>query len=302
VDYFEKHRRHPVKMLVVWLLSLGWINLIAVGLLRRLPAGDWRRRVPVVGVRARFDAGESGNIIMSSPDQCRVARELWWMGGRMASGADQLALELAMSLSADAERFLDIGAYSGLFALAVARRNREIRCDAYEIVRENLEILTRNIGLNNLGDRVHAQLCGIGATHGEIRVPGSFGVGVLPSSVALDSECRKGESVSVRTLDELYPGFCGRMVWKLDVETFEFDVLKGGQQLLERTKPDMVCEVLMRSKKTADLQAFLATRGYRFFHITSVGLRPMNEIFPDRECLDWLFTCRPEAELARWIG
>jgi len=285
----------------VWLLSIAWLNALAVALLRRLPAGAWRRRVPVVGATASFDTG-GGVVSMTSPERCRVARELWWMGGRMASDADQLALELAMALSADAERFLDIGAYSGLFALAVARRNGEIRCDAYEIVRENFEILEHNIAANNLGDRVRARLCGIGAARGEISVPESFGVGVLPSSVALDSECPDGSSVPVRSLDELYRDFSGSMVWKLDVETFELDVLAGGRDLIDRVKPAMVCEVLKRSPKTADLQAFLSDRGYRFFHITNKGLVARPEITADGKCLDWLFTRRGDDELARWVG
>ena len=79
---------------------------------------------------------------------------------------------------------------------------------------------------------------------------------------------------------------------------FEVDVLRGGWELIERTLPDLLCEVaLPRSHHTVNLQEFLAERGYSFFHITDCGLQHKARIKPHRRFWNWLFTTRTGAEL-----
>ena len=108
---------------------------------------------------------------MYEPDRCDVAKDLYWGHGRRRAPADQWAIEAAMALSRDAGLFLDIGAYSALFALAVARANPALRSVAYEIVPENYLLMARNVAFNSLSGRVDPRLVGLGAEAGSIRMP-----------------------------------------------------------------------------------------------------------------------------------
>jgi FkbM family methyltransferase len=235
---------------------------------------------------------DGATIVLQKAERCQVAKDLYWGGGRLESEADRLALDLALRLSRDADLFLDVGAYTGLFALAVARLNPRVHCDAYEIVPENYLLMWENTIHNNLVERVHPKLLGLGAARSTLKVPSSLGAGVLASSVALDSVAADGTDIPVAPLDDVYAGFDGRMVMKIDVEGFEWEVFRGGRELVARVKPDIVCEVLRRAPNVPEMREFLLTMGYHIFHITAEGLRPATQIVPVKHERDWLFTTR----------
>ncbi|MBL0425785.1 FkbM family methyltransferase [Ramlibacter alkalitolerans] len=278
------------------LLLTPAINRPVVMALAPLQAAEWKRRIPVVGA-ATLRLGNDRSVVLQKAERCQVAKEVYWGQGHLHGAADRLALQLAITLSADADTFLDIGAYTGLFALAVARENPRIQCDAYEIVPDNYVLMWENTIRNNLVARVHPRLVGLGAAKGTLKVPGSFGSGALASSVALDSVAADGVDIPIAALDELYAGYASKMVMKIDVEGFEWEVLRGGRQLIARVKPDMVCEVLRRAPNVPEMEAFLRQVGYNIFHISDAGLRPADRIVPVKLERDWLFTTRSASEL-----
>jgi FkbM family methyltransferase len=272
------------------------INRPVVMALAPWQGGEWKRRIPVVGP-ATLRLGGDRSVVLQKAERCQVAKEVYWGHGHLHGAADRLALQLAITLSAEADTFLDIGAYTGLFALAVARENPHIQCDAYEIVADNYVLMWENTIRNNLVARVHPRLVGLGAAKGTLKVPSSFGSGSLASSVALDSVADDGTDIPIAPLDDLYPGFAARMVMKIDVEGFEWEVFQGGRQLITRVKPDMVCEVLRRAPNIPEMEAFLRDTGYNIFHISDEGLRPADRIVPVKLERDWLFTTRSASEL-----
>jgi len=297
-NYREKARPALWKSFARSVLLVPAINRVVVASLAAVPAAPWRSRIPVVGSAVlRLDNGAA--IVMKRAERCQVAKEIHWGQGRLERACDRLALDLALRLSADADLFLDIGAYTGLFALAVARRNPRVRCDAYEIVPENYLLMVENTIQNNLVGRVHPKLLGLAAAAGTLRVPATIGAGALASSVALDSVAAEGDStdVPIASLDELYSDFSGRMVIKIDVEGFEWEIFRGARALVDRVRPDMVCEVLRRAPNVPETQAFLEDRGYAIYHITDQGLRLSSRIVPVKRERDWFFTVRAPAEL-----
>lgn len=296
-DYKQRARSALAKRTVRAFVALPGINPVVVALLQALPEQPWRSRIPVLG-SGRLKLQGDEYVEMLRADHCDVAKELYWGQGALHAPCDRLALDLAIGLSSDADVFLDIGAYTGLFALAVARKNPNIRCDAYEIVPENFQLMWQNTIANNLVSRVSPKLTGLGASTGSLNVPASLGSGTLASSVALDSVATDGVAIPIAALDDIYAGFTGKMVIKIDVEGFEWEVFSGGKKLLHSVKPDMVCEVLRRAPNIPEMQAFLETLGYRQFHITHQGLAPMKKIVPVKNERDWLFTTRSAAELS----
>lgn len=293
VDYRVKVSRSPAKRLALHLLSLRPVNALVVGALRALPRGDFRRRVPALGAVGEIDVG-SGRIVMSDAARCSIARDLFWGRGNFASGAERETLNVAVRLSGSASLFVDIGAYTGLFALVVARANPHITSRAYEIVPENFVLMCQNVIANDLVGRVQPHLLGIGSEESFIRVPASFGIGVLASSVALGSDAPDGVRIPVLPLDSTLDG-SERIVAKIDVEGFEGAVLEGARETIARTRPDIICEIL-RKAPTSEIDALLRPVGYRFYRITESGLSE-GPLVPVKTERDWLFTCRTAAEL-----
>lgn len=296
-DYKQLSKSALIKRTVRSIVALPVINPLVVAVLQALPETPWMSRIPVLSSGTLL-LTDSLTVEMLRADHCDVAKELYWGKGALHAPCDRLALNLATGLSSDADVFLDIGAYTGLFALAVARKNPNIRCDAYEIVPENFQLMWQNIIANNLVSRVMPRLLGLGAAAGSLNVPASLGSGTLASSVALDSVAPDGVAIPIAALDDVYAGFNGKMVIKIDVEGFEWAVFSGGLQLLRSVKPDMVCEVLRRAPNIAEMQLFLEEAGYRNFHITNKGLVPSKNIKPVKNERDWLFTTKTAAELS----
>jgi FkbM family methyltransferase len=299
-DYREKVRTPRLKSALRGVLLMPVINRAVLKVLEPWKGATWRSRVPVFGpATLRMEHGAT--IVLQKAERCQIAKEIYWGGGRLENEADRLALDLALRLSRDADRFLDVGAYTGLFALAVARLNPRVHSDAYEIVPENYLLMWENTIHNNLVQRVHPKLLGLGADRSTLKVPSSLGSGVLASSVALDSVAADGTDIPIAPLDDVYVGFDGRMVMKIDVEGFEWEVFRGGRELVARVKPDIVCEVLRRAPNVPEMREFLVATGYHIFHITAKGLRPATQIVPVKHERDWLFTTR-SAEALQALG
>ena len=300
-DYRLITQRSRLKLILLYLLAVPAVNFVVVGILKRLPHADFRTRIPVKGQEGHFSTGATGPIMMTNTERCHLAKELYWSDGILKSAADRLSLDLAMTLSRDADLFLDVGAYTGMFALAVARRNPQVVAHAYEIVPENFQLLWQNIIRNNLVERVIPHLLGIGEDEATLTVSASLGPGVLASSVALDSTAENGVTIQVATLDRLYASFNGRMVFKIDVEGFEWAVLAGAKNLIRRTKPDIVCEVLRRAQNIPQLCGFLQAEGYKLYRISDGKLIAQQTIIPVKSERDWLFSTRTPENL-RTLG
>jgi hypothetical protein len=67
----------PVKSLLIWILSINWINKLVVALVKSLPAAAWRARIPVMGEVARLDLRQGRTVCMVRADKCSVAREVY---------------------------------------------------------------------------------------------------------------------------------------------------------------------------------------------------------------------------------
>lgn len=295
-------------------LLLRPINRIILAIAARLPKAAWFARLPVALDSVTAKLPDNTTIIMGNPGRCHVAQELHWHDGCLGSAQDRQALKVALRLSHNAKCFVDVGAYSGLFALAAARVNPDITAYAYEIVGENYLLLQENILRNDLADRVIPRLVAIGPQTGEMRTPFAIGFSALTSSVALDWDFETGLRIPVRRLDDLFPSpggpspdalslagpsLDGPVVMKIDVEGFEMEVFDGAEGFLTTHKPDIVCEVLRRARRVPEMMQLLTALGYRWLHITEHGLQPKAQILADKHRRDWLFTTKTDAELAK---
>ena len=291
-------KRSPLKQLARSTLMMPRINRVAVHLIRAMPEAEWKRRIPVVGKVGVLDLGSCGSVHMGHTEKCQIAQQLHWGRGQLSDVADRHALSAALAFSRTARAFLDIGAYSGVFALAAARTNASLKSHAYEILPENFLILYENTICNNLVTRVIPHLCGISDQVELMTVPVAAGLGLLPSSMSLAWKFDGGIEVPVQPLDMLHGDLSGPVAIKIDVEGFEFEVLNGGRDLLARTRPDIICEILLNAPRVAEMEGLLRSLGANFYQITANGFVGRQRIVPGKRERDWLLTWKSRDALS----
>jgi FkbM family methyltransferase len=121
------------------------------------------------------------------------------------------------------DTFFDIGANVGsytLLASGIAKANSI----TLEPVKATFDILSSNIGLNNLQDKVKLINAGAGAAAGEIRFSADEDTG--NHVIARDETGQNTVTVPVITIDSLLNKHLPCLI-KIDVEGFETEVLRG---------------------------------------------------------------------------
>jgi FkbM family methyltransferase len=132
------------------------------------------------------------------------------------------------------DTFFDIGANVGSYTL-LASGVRQAKSVAFEPVKSTFDILTRNIDLNHLQDKVSAINSAAGATEGMITFTSDEDT---TNHVITENEVNTPNLVNVRvlTIDSL-AGSSPPILAKIDVEGYETEVLKGMRNTL--SLPDL---------------------------------------------------------------
>lgn len=188
-----------------------------------------------------------------------------------------------MSLLSEPIRILDIGANIGIMSCHLGRRFPEAEIIAFEPIPDNFRVLERILTFYKLRNVQPRQLA-LGEQAGKVKM-------VLPrqgktrmqglSHVRHESitEWNEGEDYEVNcvTLD----GWIGSRrvdAIKLDVENFEYFVLSGGRQLLQRDHPLIYVE-LWENENRSKCFALLKEIGY---NITVVEDGKLSAFDPER--------------------
>ena len=248
-------------------------------------SSDALYRLPFRADHANYTLESGDRVKLLNPLIDQVAKDLLWGDGAPTSAASAQLLRYLQSHPG--RIFLDIGAYSGLYALVAAKSG--MAAIAFEILPENYLMVVENVIHNDLIEKVDARLCGLSDAAGTIVMPISTSSTSRPSSMSLAAEYELGVSVPLATIDSL--GLDGPMLWKMDVEGFEPSVLRGARETIQRCQPDIICEVLPGCDTTA-IREMLS--GYTFLLAGPHGFerRPLE---PDANFRDWLFTASPDA-------
>lgn len=101
-------------------------------------------------------------FVMLDPARCENAKELFWGRGRRPKAHDRLALDTVAALAREADEFLDVGAYTGLFTLATMAIAPGLHAHSFEIVPAVADALEANLRRNGVADRVVVHREGVG--------------------------------------------------------------------------------------------------------------------------------------------
>ncbi|MCO5073028.1 MAG: FkbM family methyltransferase [Rhizobiaceae bacterium] len=195
---------------------------------------------------------------------------------------DSLAWWLAMLERQGPSLFLDVGAYSGVYAMLAAATRGRHRTVAVEASVVTHGRLVQNILLNNFDLAIVPCHTAVSDSAGMVKLGHAFGVLSMASGESLvpDYETDHCELVPATSLDGLLlnhgPDSCGAILSrtanllpvtsvggiKIDVEGVETSVLAGASEIIARFKPPLIMEVL-NSTKLAECEAILLPQGYR---------------------------------------
>jgi FkbM family methyltransferase len=177
---------------------------------------------------------------------------------------------------------LDIGANIGHFSLPVSKRFPGRKVIAFEPNPLVYEQLMKNISLNEgSGKDITVHSIALGEKEEMIKLSIPFrnsGAGTLLNTYT--HEPHHEFMVNIRPLDQLI-NFPVDFI-KIDVEEFEYSVLKGARNLLKTYHPAIYMETSNTHPHQKEIFQFLSDLGYRFERETSDGYAAME---PDAKTL-----------------
>ncbi|WP_181275083.1 FkbM family methyltransferase [Brevibacterium oceani] len=257
--------------------------------------------------------GRSGcaDFYLVEPFRCEIAKEFYWGRGRRTEPEDAFALDLMVDLSSDAEVFLDIGAYTGVFTMAVLAANPRTRAHTFEIIPAVVAGIEKNLERNGFTDRVTVHPTGVGSPDTWMKVPLGSGGSALPSFYSADMDFDSDAEVRFTSLDDLLPELLeenpgwdtapvanhSRVTVKIDVEGGENEVFANGQEFLDTFHPDILCEVLEDRARPRELMGHLGGHGYHYYLVGEDRLLARKAIRPDPRLRDWLFTLKSPEQM-----
>ena len=176
----------------------------------------------------------------------------------------------------NARTFVDVGANAGFYSLSLAILNPEVKTISIEPNAEVAAILAKNIEINNLDKRITIVNSAVGSNVEESRtlfIPKITGTGGGSLNNLHPEEGKPiTKEIKVDTLDNLISNMEPMDLMKIDVEGFEFEVIKGSENLIEKWHPIIFVELLRKwmapfNAHPQDVVKFLTSRDYICFSI-----------------------------------
>lgn len=204
----------------------------------------------------------------------QIENDLFWRG--YGGGWEGNSLKIWRDLARSANFIADVGANTGLYALAAQAINPSAKVIAVEPSSRVFRKLQRNIALNSFpiiaSDNAASDKNGL-ATFFDHAGPHQYS-----SSLEKSMGGELATEVRVRRLDDLLAdhGFERLDLLKLDVERHEPAALRGFRKTLERCRPTMLVEIL-DDKLKAEICNVLVGLDYDVSTIASDGPDPAGD-------------------------
>ncbi|MEZ4838929.1 FkbM family methyltransferase [Flavobacterium sp.] len=197
---------------------------------------------------------------------------------------------------------IEVGANVGTETIALTDLASPNSVYAFEPLPQNFEYLRKIINLNSFNNLfIYNQLVSDfpGKTHFKIPNENQSGSGHIASS-----SDKNTQEFEVITLDEKLAHLNSFSTILIDVEGFEYQVLKGGLNLINKFKPYVICEVnkkFLQQRGGLTIEQFFGffeSNNYTPYYIDRFGLKKVDiQNFELRYNKNWL--CIPNEYLAQ---
>lgn len=192
----------------------------------------------------------------------------FWTG--LFGSWEKESLRLWCKLALNSKVILDVGANHGIYSLIAKCVNADSQVFAFEPVKSLYDQLVENCNINRYS--VVCENSAVGDRNGTATIYAEPGItnGSGSLNPAFEDIGRTGEAMSVPivTLDSYLSnaGIDTVDLVKIDVESFEPQVLQGFQKTIARCKPAMLIEVLT-DDAGRQIESLIGSQEYLFFDI-----------------------------------
>ena len=246
------------------------MNLLDIPILKRLYPSIVRRYLMLIG---KYQINiKINNFIFEIDIRESIERKTYFIKEYEKKRMDQLH---HFSKKINSKISLDIGANIGFYSILSSDYFEKIY--SYEPNERNFKVLKKNIENNKLKN-IKILNFGLGENE-EVLIGNSNTKGELfqTSGFALNKDNKKGERVLVKKGDDVLQLKNKTLTIKIDVEGFEFFVLKG----LKRTLINNWCilQIEIWGKNNDDVHKFLKSLGYKMINLIDGDTYFSNKVF-----------------------
>ncbi len=191
---------------------------------------------------------------------------------------------------------LDIGANIGYHTLTISKAtNGNAKIFSFEPFSKNFLVLKRNIRINNLKNvQIYKLAIGDKKKRTSLKVFEDYAYNSF-----LDTKRKKylySERVEMDTIDNFVLSNNLHKVdfIKIDVEGYEFNVLKGAKRTLERFKPKIICEIYQQNLESLNIRAkdvvnYVVSFGYNVFTFAKGEIVPLSNKLDNYDYYNFYF-------------
>ena len=246
------------------------MNLLDIPILKRLYPSVIRRYLMLVG-KNKINI-KINNLIFEIDIRESIERKTYFIREYEKKRMDQLHI---FSKKINSEILIDVGANIGFYTILSSNRFEQVY--SFEPNERNFKVLKKNIEKNKLKN-IKILNFGLGEKE-EVLIGSSNTKGELfqTSGFAIDKDNKKGERVIVKKGDDVLQFKNKILTIKIDVEGFEFFVLKGLKNIL--IKNSCILQIEIWEKNNDEVHKFLKSIGYKIISSIDGDTYFTNKIF-----------------------
>jgi FkbM family methyltransferase len=281
-------------------------------------------RLPLEKIAARF---RTYGVITLQIEDVRIdcytraddfmANEIYY-----GTGYEPDEFRLLKRLLAKSRHFVEIGSYTGIFSLFAAKVNPRLRVWCIEPHPNNFTRIEKNIKLNAFSNITTRQVAA-GDKDSDISfsIPKVENLSTVGSvNQEFSQEFHKAEHMVVEVkqerldsilVDEELNSFD---LLKIDVEYYELNVLKGATEILRKSRPLLMVEIILserlfyyrpgmkgkiNERHAEEVEGFLKSFGYSPYQILKDGIYRLDSVINGPDTRNYLFA--PVSRAKRFV-
>lgn len=197
-----------------------------------------------------------------------IENEAFWLG--LKGGWEKVSTQLWIELCKNAKVIFDIGANTGIYSLIAQSINERTLVYAFEPVDRVFDKLALNCSENNYN--VHCIKVAVSNYDGEgiiydLKQKHIYSVTVNKNLHSKDKKVIEKKIITRKLSTFVQENNIGKIdLMKIDVETYEPEVLQGMEGLIEKYKPTMLIEIL-NDEVAKRIEEIILGKDYLFFNI-----------------------------------
>lgn len=156
------------------------------------------------------------------------------------------------------DHFLDVGSCWGIYSLRLCKVFKNLNILTFDPIKKNIQRLKKSIFKNKINN-IKVFHTALGSKKGNIELGATEDYS--PNYKIDENNSVISEYSSIDTLDNLLPVQNKKLVIKIDTEGFEYEVLKGADNLLKNNK--CYCQIEIIPSNKSDIFLYLRERNYK---------------------------------------